>query len=292
MSSLIAEASSALINKLSSSATPAAASSKSNATATSSSSSASAHRSIKSSSLLPRVVESSSNLDDLFSRLNGSNLNIKSTAEMTAAASVPAGFVRKNGVLHLTSQAEAAAAAQSAESAHASGTDVPDLLAAIGSKAQLDLFNPVQQDKQAKKAKEPTAGANWFNFSRPKVITKEMKNDLKLLSLRAYMDPKKFYKKENKKKKIVPTFFQMGTVIAGAQDFYSSRLTNRSRTQHYADELVDSRKNVGEVKKMKGYLKRKTMEVQAANQPAPRHFNKKRKQLEDASKRSKKKSKH
>lgn len=267
MSALVASASSTLAAKLSSGVptTPAAI------------------RSRVGTPRAPRIVESSSNLDDLFSTLNSSSSSARASAADTAAASVPAGFVRKNGVLRLTSAAEASAALQSAEAAPV--TQAPDLLAAIGASTALAPIAPTQARKLAAKGSTPTAGAAWFNFSRPSVVTSEMKRDLQLLSLRAYMDPKKFYKKESKKKKIVPTFFQMGTVIAGAQDFYSSRLSNRERSQHYIDPLVNSRQNTGDVKKMKHYLKRKTIEVQKANQPAPRHFNKKRKQMEDASKR-------
>jgi hypothetical protein len=172
----------------------------------------------------------------------------------------------------------------------------PDLLASLATLpagGMLPPSNPLAASKAEKRASNaaPTAGKDWFNFSRPSTITSEMKTDLKLLSLRAYLDPKKFFKKDNssaakrKKKGVVPTFFQMGTVVAGATDFYSSRLTNRERTEHFADELVDSSRSQGTVKKTKHYLKRKVMELQAANAPAPRTFNKKRKTLEDAAKR-------
>jgi len=209
-------------------------------------------------------------------------------AAIAAAAAVPHGFVRKAGVLLLSdSTLTEATAADSAE--HPSAAHAPDLLAALGARSAanpLTSANPLQAAKSSRQSSAPTAGKDWFNLSRPSALTPELKSDLKLLSLRAYMDPKKFYKKESRKKKIVPTFFQVGTVIAGAQEFYSARLTNKQRTSHYADELIDPSKSVGGVKKMKHYLKRKVIEVQTQNQPAPRtHFNKKRKMMEDASKR-------
>jgi len=212
-----------------------------------------------------------------------------------AAAPLPQGFVRKAGVIRLSDSAEAEAAGDDERRAEApAAKGAPDLLASLSALpaagATLAPVNPLAAAKAAKKSSTaaPTAGKDWFNFSRPSVITPEMKTDLKLLSLRAYLDPKKFFKKEGggkKKKGIVPTFFQMGTVVAGATDFYSSRLTRGERTAHFADELVDPTRSRGAVKKTKHYLKRKVMELQQQNAPAPRTFNKKRKAVEDAAKR-------
>ena len=54
----------------------------------------------------------------------------------------------------------------------------------------------------------------------------------------------------------------MGTVIAGAADFYSGRLTNRERSEHFVDEFI---KPTQEARNARSYLKRKVLELQAEN---------------------------
>ena len=251
--------------------------------AASSSSSSSAAAAAASSSSSGRVgVASSTNLDTQFTpRAAGGGI------AASDAAAVPHGFIQRGGVLHLSSSAQAAATA-SDSAQHPSNVVAPDLLAKLGGKSSaLPSTNPLQANKAAKAASgaQPNAGRDWFDLSRPLVITPEVKVDLKMLSLRAYLGQRTFFKKSNGMKKIVPTFFQMGTVVAGAQDFYSSRLSHAQRSDHYADEFIDASKNVGAVKKTKNYLKRKVMELQAANAPAPKTGNKKQKIMQEASKR-------
>lgn len=51
-------------------------------------------------------------------------------------------------------------------------------------------------------------------------MTDDTKRDLKLLQLRGTFDPKRFYKSSDHKKGL-PKFFQVGTVVESAADFYS-----------------------------------------------------------------------
>jgi len=267
------------------------------------------HRSIASSSDLDSLFNFTSNASSITHQRRPSRLE-------AAAAAVPYGFENRDGVLQLSAQSEAAilnaeSKSQSGDPSHKvppSASTAPDLLAHLSASAvtttgvlPTQIVNPIQAKKEVKKSGPPSAGKGWFNFSRPSALTTEMKQDLTLLSLRAYMDPKKFFKKEskNRKKKVVPTFFQVGTVIAGAQDFYSSRLARSERTEHYADEFIDPQRSRSstDTNKTKKYLKRKVIEVQNQNRPAPRiHVNKTRKMMEDASKRpgsaKKNKNKH
>ncbi|CAJ0750530.1 18058_t:CDS:2 [Entrophospora sp. SA101] len=67
-------------------------------------------------------------------------------------------------------------------------------------------------------------------------ITPEIKNDLQVLKLRNVLDPKRFYKKDNSKK--FPKYFQIGTIIEGPTEFYSSRLPRKERKQTIVDELL------------------------------------------------------
>ena len=247
-----------------------------------------------SASASSRAAQSSTSTSDLNSlfvpRVEGGTMH-----HSAGSLPIPHGFQRKSGVLLLTDSAMDEALANDRASNHApSAMAAPDLMAALGARSaakQLPSSNPVQAAKQSARESNavPTAGKDWFNLSRPSVITTEMKTDLKLLSLRAYMDPKKFFKKSSKasRKKVVPTFFQMGTVIAGAQEFYSSRLTNSERHEHFADEFIDPSLNRGAVKKTKNYLKRKVMEVQAARTPisTKKYSNRTKSKLEDIARR-------
>lgn len=57
---------------------------------------------------------------------------------------------------------------------------------------------------QAERAK--TTGDGWFGMKAPE-ITSELKNDLKVLKMRASLDPKHFYKKNDRDG--LPKYFQV-----------------------------------------------------------------------------------
>ena len=52
-------------------------------------------------------------------------------------------------------------------------------------------------------------------------IDDKLKRDLRLLRLRSAMDPKRFYKSADGTK--FPKHFQVGTVVAGPNEFYSGK---------------------------------------------------------------------
>ncbi|KAJ1643055.1 rrna-processing protein fcf2 [Coemansia asiatica] len=110
--------------------------------------------------------------------------------------------------------------------------------------------------KAAMEAKQQTAGKNWFGMKAP-VVTDELKNDLRVLQLRNVLDPKRFYKKSAGVKKI-PKYFEMGTVIEGATEFYSARMTRKERKSNIVDELLAD-------KQARDYFKRKVGEIHAHN---------------------------
>lgn len=45
--------------------------------------------------------------------------------------------------------------------------------------------------------REKTTGDGWFNMKAPE-LTEELKNDLRALKMRSAMDPKRFYKKNDR----------------------------------------------------------------------------------------------
>ncbi|ORX91174.1 Fcf2-domain-containing protein [Basidiobolus meristosporus CBS 931.73] len=119
--------------------------------------------------------------------------------------------------------------------------------------------------KELAKEKEKTAGAKWFDMPAPD-ITDELKRDLTLIKLRNVLDPKRHYKKDNSKE--LPKYFQVGTIIEGAGEFYSARLTRRERKETILGELMADTDS-------KRYFKRKFLEVQETKQAGGRkHFKK------------------
>jgi Fcf2 pre-rRNA processing len=107
-----------------------------------------------------------------------------------------------------------------------------------------------------KKRKGPTMdpGKGWFHMV-PSPMTEDLKRDLIVLKNRNYLDPKRFYKKEptggkNKNN----TFVQVGTVIEGTGEFFSSRITNKNRRSNLTEEIMSDKRihdyTVGKFKEM------------------------------------------
>ena len=121
--------------------------------------------------------------------------------------------------------------------------------------AALSDFTPHVGKKKLKKLKraerEKTKGADWYNMPAPE-LTEERKNDLELLQMRNVLDPKRFYKKN--KSENLPKYFQIGTVVDNASDFYTDRVTKKDRKQTMVDELLAD----AEFKK---YQKRKYVQI-------------------------------
>lgn len=58
--------------------------------------------------------------------------------------------------------------------------------------------------------KEKTTGDGWFNMKAPE-LSQELKGDLQLLKMRGSLDPKRFYKKNDRDG--LPKYFQVGMKI-------------------------------------------------------------------------------
>ncbi|KAG0204935.1 hypothetical protein BGX28_003277 [Mortierella sp. GBA30] len=121
--------------------------------------------------------------------------------------------------------------------------------------------------KQKKEEREKTTGKGWFDLPQ-QVMTPELKRDLQILKLRNVLDPKRFYKREEKGKPKFPKYFQVGTIIEGNTEFYSSRLTKKERATTITGEVM---KDVTG----RDYYKRKFDEIQEAKQSGGKRFNKK-----------------
>ncbi|CZT46416.1 probable FCF2 Essential nucleolar protein involved in the early steps of 35S rRNA processing [Rhynchosporium secalis] len=106
--------------------------------------------------------------------------------------------------------------------------------------------DPITIKKRAEEDKKASAGADWFNMPRTN-LTPELKRDLQLLRMRDVLDPKRHYKKDNKKQQI-PEFSQVGTIIQGPTEYFSSRLMNKDRKRTLVEEVLAGEKSSGRFK--------------------------------------------
>ncbi|XP_029906235.1 deoxynucleotidyltransferase terminal-interacting protein 2 [Myripristis murdjan] len=103
-----------------------------------------------------------------------------------------------------------------------------------------DAVPPYSEAKQVLKKKhrverEKTTGDGWFNMKAPEV-TKELRDDLKVLQMRGSLDSKRFYKKNDRDG--FPKYFQVGTVVDNPADFYHSRIPKKERKRTMVEELM------------------------------------------------------
>ncbi|XP_033007441.1 deoxynucleotidyltransferase terminal-interacting protein 2 isoform X2 [Lacerta agilis] len=92
-----------------------------------------------------------------------------------------------------------------------------------------------QLKKQRRAEREKTTGNGWFGMKAPE-MTDELKNDLKALKMRAAIDPKRFYKKNDREG--LPKYFQVGTVVDSPIDFYHARIPKKERKKNIVEELL------------------------------------------------------
>lgn len=79
----------------------------------------------------------------------------------------------------------------------------------------------------------PDAGDGWFGMkSTP--LTEDVKRDIALVRNRNYLDPKRFYKSSDQPSKVL----QIGTVVEGFGEFYTSRLTKKQRRTNITEEIM------------------------------------------------------
>ncbi|XP_062411786.1 deoxynucleotidyltransferase terminal-interacting protein 2 [Sardina pilchardus] len=103
-----------------------------------------------------------------------------------------------------------------------------------------DSIPPYKESLNAAKLKrkverEKTTGDGWYNMKAPE-MTDELKNDLKAIQMRSAMDPKRFYKKNDREG--FAKYVQVGTVVDSPLDFYHSRVPNKERKRTIVEELL------------------------------------------------------
>lgn len=71
-----------------------------------------------------------------------------------------------------------------------------------------------------------------------------MKQDLQIIKMRSILDPKRHYKTDSAITQ-TPEFSQIGTIIEGSAEFYSSRIPNNDRRKTFVDEVLATKKLTG-----------------------------------------------
>lgn len=98
------------------------------------------------------------------------------------------------------------------------------------------LANQSSSRKRKSESALDTAGAAWGHMRAP-TLTAELKRELLLVKMRDAIDPKRFYRSADGGKAL-PKYFQMGTIVEGAEDSSSHRLTKRERKGSMLQELM------------------------------------------------------
>ena len=120
--------------------------------------------------------------------------------------------------------------------------------------------------KRVKEAVPKTLGMGWFDL-RPLELDESVKRDLKVIQMRNYLDPKRFYKNPDKP----GTVLHIGTVIEGPAE-YHHRLTRKERRQTITEEVLA---DAG----IRAYTRRKYQEIQASRQRKVKLYRSSRKPL-------------
>lgn len=121
-------------------------------------------------------------------------------------------------------------------------------------KSAMYMFNLEDHLLTTDQNNELSAGADWFELPKT-ALTPQIKRDFQLLEMRSVLDPHRHWKKDSRKGK-VPTFSQVGTVIQGPTEWYSSRINKKDRAKNFVEETMATEKNSGR-------FKRKYDEIQA-----------------------------
>ncbi|KAK8797402.1 hypothetical protein WA158_004610 [Blastocystis sp. Blastoise] len=126
----------------------------------------------------------------------------------------------------------------------------------------------IQKLQSTKKELKPKKAPKYGEIITPE-LTPELKNDLKIMTMRGFIDPKSFFKGEKRLKKL-PKKFEMGTVIAGRMDNKTERMTKKERKSTILQELMSDTQVQERAHKVA---------TQNANKPGKKVFHKKGKKF-------------
>lgn len=108
---------------------------------------------------------------------------------------------------------------------------------------------------------EPKANEREWHEIPEARMTPQLQKDLRVIENRQHLDPKRFYKSSGtgRRKGELPSRVHVGTVVVGAHEFYSSRLTRRERRRTVLDEVMSDQR-------IMNYTKNKFKTLQKAKQ--------------------------
>lgn len=86
---------------------------------------------------------------------------------------------------------------------------------------------------------------------QPVKMDEKLKQDVELIRMRNYLDPKRFYKNPDK----VGAVLGVGTVVEGSAEYKSARLSRKERKQSIMEEVLAD-------KQLKSYNKRTFLSIQ------------------------------
>jgi len=93
-----------------------------------------------------------------------------------------------------------------------------------------------QKLMKAEMAAEEKPRARKFHELAQTKLTPEIARDLKIIKMRNFLDPKRFYKSADSKS--LPTKFEIGTIVAGSFDSSADRMTKKQRRSTIVQEIM------------------------------------------------------
>ncbi|KAJ3577611.1 hypothetical protein NPX13_g2960 [Xylaria arbuscula] len=102
---------------------------------------------------------------------------------------------------------------------------------------ELSVRVPEVRKSKKEMSHKADAGPQWFNLPATD-LTPELRRDLQLLKMRDVLDPKRHYKKDTTR--AIPEFAQVGTVIPGPTDYFSSRMTKKERKRTLLEDVLET----------------------------------------------------
>ncbi|EGR31928.1 interacting protein 2, putative [Ichthyophthirius multifiliis] len=125
---------------------------------------------------------------------------------------------------------------------------------------KIDKIQPLKEtnaEKRERLEQKQNTLDQWYGLQKKTNLTLEEKNQLVLLKLKGYINPKMHFKSSDMKN--IPKYFQVGTVIGGSDYGVGiEKISRKKRQNNIANELIEldkkaqfTKKKFGEIQKNK-----------------------------------------
>ena len=101
-----------------------------------------------------------------------------------------------------------------------------------------------------------TAGPGWAHMPRTNTADPSTKRVHQLLAIRDVLDPKRHYKKDTTRAAL-PEYSQIGTLVEGATEFFSARMTKKERKKTLVEEVLETEDKTRRFKNKYGEIQEK-----------------------------------